>query len=53
MRHPEYLRLDGGLNTIDDDRNELRRVAKQSAGQNEKFLRDLMGDDEYEAWDND
>lgn len=53
MNHPEYLRLDGGAMTVEDDRLELRKVAKLDAGINEKYLRDLIGDDEYEAWDND
>jgi hypothetical protein len=53
MKHPEFLRLDGGPRTIDDDRRELRRSAKANADANERFLRNLMGDDEYEMWDND
>ena len=53
MNNPEYLRIPGGVTSPEDDRRELRRVAKMDAGVNEKYLRSLMGDDEYEAWDND
>jgi hypothetical protein len=53
MREPEFLRLPGGVRTPEDDRRELRRVAKAGAGASERFLRDLMGDDVYEDWDND
>lgn len=49
----EHLRLKGGPNTADDDRRELRRAARRDAGASERYLRDLMGDDVYEDWDND
>jgi hypothetical protein len=53
MNNPEYLRIPGGVTAPEDDQRELRRVAKMDAGANERYLRSLMGDDEYEAWDND
>lgn len=53
MNHPDFLRLEGGPHTVEDDRRELRRSAKADADLNERFLRALMGDDEYEAWDSD
>lgn len=49
----EHLRVIGGVRTPEDDRRELRRIAELDAGANERYLRDLMGDDEYEDWDND
>jgi hypothetical protein len=53
MNEPEYLRLEGGPTTVEDDQRELRRIAKHDADSNERYLRNLMGDDEYEVWDND
>jgi hypothetical protein len=53
MNEPEYLKLKGGPTTVEDDQRELRRIAKRDADTNERSLRNLMGDDEYEAWDND
>jgi hypothetical protein len=49
----EYLRISDEPKSIDDDRRELRRVAKLDADANERYLRNLLGDDEYEDWDND
>lgn len=49
----EHLRIKGGPKTIEDDQRELRRIAKLDADANERYLRNLLGDDEYEAWDND
>ena len=49
----EHLRINGGPKTVDDDRRELRRAAKRDAGASERYLRDLVGDDVYERWDND
>ena len=48
----EHLRIAGGPTTIEDDKRELRKVAKIDADCNERFMRDLLGDDEDEAWDN-
>ena len=48
----EHLRIAGGPITIEDDQRELRKVAKIDADANERFMRDLLGDDEYEDWDN-
>lgn len=53
MSGPEFLRIAGGPITIEDDKRELRKVAKIDADANERFMRDLLGDDEYENWDND
>lgn len=49
----EHLRVAGGPVTIEDDQRELRRVEKLDAGANERYLRELLGDEEYENWDND
>ena len=49
----EHLRIAGGQTTPEDDKRELRKVAKIDADANERFMRDLLGDDEYEDWDND
>lgn len=49
----EHLRIAGGSTTPEDDKRELRKVAKIDADANERFMRDLLGDDEYEDWDND
>ena len=49
----EHLRIAGGPNTVADDQRELRRMAKRDADANERYLRDLLGDDVYEYWDND
>ncbi len=35
MSNPEYLRIPGGVTAPEDDRRELRRVAKMDAGANE------------------
>lgn len=48
----EHLRIAGGPTTFEDDKRELRKVAKIDADCNERFMRDLLGDDEYEDWDN-
>jgi hypothetical protein len=53
MSNFEHLRISDTPKSIDDDRRELRRMAKLDADANEKYLRDLLGDDEYEDWDND
>jgi hypothetical protein len=53
MSDIEHLRINDESKTIEDDRRELRRVAKLDADANERYLRDLLGDDEYEDWDND
>jgi len=53
MSVPEFLRIAGGPTTIEDDKRELRKAAKINADSNERFMRDLLGDDEYEDWDND
>jgi hypothetical protein len=53
MSNIEHLRINDESKTIEDDRRELRRVAKLDADANERYLRDLLGDDEYEDWDND
>lgn len=53
MNEPEYLRIPGGVVTVADDQRELRRIARSNADANEMYLRNLMGDDEYEHWDND
>jgi hypothetical protein len=54
MSNFEHLRIDSNSSkTVEDDRRELRRVAKLDADANERYLRDLFGDDEYEDWDND
>lgn len=53
MRQPDFHRIPGGMTTFDDDQRELRRVAKSDAGASERYLRALLGDDVYEAWDND
>lgn len=53
MIYQEFLRLPGGPKSIEDDQRELRRIEKLDAGANERFLRSLLGDDEYEDWDND
>lgn len=53
MSNYEHLRIPGGPTTPADDRRELRRVARMDAGPSELYLRDLMGDDEYEYRDND
>jgi hypothetical protein len=49
----EHLRIDGGPTTPEDDKRELRRIEKLDADANERYMRDLLGDDEYEDWDND
>ena len=49
----EHLRIAGGPVTVEDDQRELRQVEKIDAGANERYLRDLLGDDVYEDWDND
>jgi hypothetical protein len=49
----EYLRISDEPKSIDDDRRELRRIAKLDADANERYLRNLLGADEYEDWDND
>ena len=53
MNEPEYLRIPGGVAMVADDQRELRRIARSNADANEMYLRNLMGDDEYEHWDND
>ena len=53
MSNYEHLRIPGGSTTPADDRRELRRIARMDAVPSELYLRDLMGDDEYEYWDND
>jgi hypothetical protein len=53
MSNFEHLRISDTPKSIDDDRRELRRMAKLNADANERYLRDLLGDDEYEDWDND
>jgi hypothetical protein len=53
MNWPKFLRIAGGPTTIEDDRRELRDIEKAAADINERFMRDLLGDDEYEDWDND
>lgn len=35
------------------DRMHLRAAEVQDADESEKYLRDLLGHEEYEAWDND
>jgi hypothetical protein len=49
----EHLRIAGGPVAVEDDQRELRKVEKLDAGANERYLRDLLGDDVYEDWDND
>lgn len=55
MTHPEYLQPTAPYlqPTPESDRAEIRRLAKEDASLNERYLRDLMGDDVYEDWDND
>lgn len=53
MSNIEHLRISDTPRTIEDDLRELRRIEKLDADMNERYLRNLMGDDEYEDWDND
>jgi hypothetical protein len=40
------------ITSIACDQRHIRALAKLDEGASEKYLRDLMGDDAYEAWDN-
>jgi hypothetical protein len=52
MTNQEHLRVAGGPRSVEDDIRLLREIAKLDADANERYLRNLMGDDEYEDWDN-
>jgi hypothetical protein len=39
--------------TPDLDRLHIRAAEKNVMSQSERFMRDLLGDEGYEAWDND
>ena len=53
MSNYENPRITDGFYTPADDRREFRRIARMDAGPSELYLRDLMGDDAYEYWDDD
>ena len=50
----EHLRIkESSVVSVDDDRLELRKIARSQADINELYLRGLIGDDEYEDWNSD